>query len=356
MNSDIRYLQLLEDDLVEAARVEHELDQEKPAEATSRPLPRRDRHWGSVAAGLVAFLVLAGGIGFLAQGGTGRDVPASAPAMASPTSVGVGSVRSGDLSQLPGVADAAAPSATHAPPHYQALTGGAPQSDLSKIIRDGRIGLQLADQTFTRTVATVSYVARRNGGFVLSAATQNEQTGQFTLRVPAKNFDITMLQLRGIGGREGNAILYQDASGQDVTSQFVDLQARLKILKGQRTLLLDLRAKATSVSSILSLSNKINQVQLQIEQIQGQVNVINDQVAESTIKVELRERNAPSTHPGGSVDNPSLGSAWDRSVQGFLRIIGAVIVGLGYLIPLALLGLAVWGVVTLVRRRRRETS
>ena len=53
---------------------------------------------------------------------------------------------------------------------------------------------------------------------------------------------------------------------------------------------------------------------------------------------------------------PSLGSAWSRSLQGFLRVIGAVIVGLGYLIPLALIALGVWFAVTLVRRRRRAAS
>ena len=64
----------------------------------------------------------------------------------------------------------------------------------------------------------------------------------------------------------------------------------------------------------------------------------------------------PPTDPGQSIDNPSLSSAWDHALQGFLRVLGAVIVGLGYLIPLALIGGAIWGVVTLVRKRRRAAS
>ena len=52
------------------------------------------------------------------------------------------------------------------------------------------------------------------------------------------------------------------------------------------------------------------------------------------------------------VDNPDLGSSVDLAVQGFLRIVGAVIVGLGYLIPLTLLGAIVWMAVWLFRRRR----
>jgi len=47
-----------------------------------------------------------------------------------------------------------------------------------------------------------------------------------------------------------------------------------------------------------------------------------------------------------------LGSSVDLAVQGFLRIVGAVIVGLGYLIPLTVLGAIIWFVVWTVRRSR----
>ena len=231
----------------------------------------------------------------------------------------------------------------------------APQTDLSKIIRDGRIGIQLPDGAFSQNVAAVTRIARNHGGMVLDAATENESSGAFTLRIPAKHFDDVMLQLRALGGVEGAQILYQDATGQDVTADFVDLQARLEILKGTKARLVSLQDQATSVNEILSLGSQIDQVQLQIEQIQGQLNLINDQVAESTIKVALREQDAPND-PGSSIDNPSLSSAWDRALQGSLRVLGAVIVGLGYLIPLALIGGAIWGVLTLVRKRRRAAS
>ena len=80
MNSDIQFLQLLEDDLLAAAEaemaaeVDGELDAEEAAAAgdgragsTPRRLPRRGRNWGGVAAAVVILLVLAGGVGFLTQ-------------------------------------------------------------------------------------------------------------------------------------------------------------------------------------------------------------------------------------------------------------------------------------------------
>ncbi len=56
------------------------------------------------------------------------------------------------------------------------------------------------------------------------------------------------------------------------------------------------------------------------------------------------------------MDNPSLSEALDYATQGFLRVLGAVVVGLGYLVPLSLLALLGWLVFRLVRRRDRDTD
>ena len=53
---------------------------------------------------------------------------------------------------------------------------------------------------------------------------------------------------------------------------------------------------------------------------------------------------------------PQYGLEFELAVQGVLRIIGAVVVGLGYLIPLGVIALIGWGVVRLVRRRDRGAN
>ena len=84
-------------------------------------------------------------------------------------------------------------------------------------------------------------------------------------------------------------------------------------------------------------------MQLEIENIQGRLNFLKDQVAEATIKVEVRERDVQREDPGSDPENPSLADSFELAVQGFLRIIGAVVVGLGYLIPLGVIALIVLG-------------
>jgi hypothetical protein len=388
MNTEIRYLQLLEDDLRDAAELEHERETEASVggvrgrtDPGTRRLPRRGWNLGTAAASIVALLVLAGGIGFLTQPrGNGSTTAGGA---AIPVSViGIGkniasasasaiAPRLANVHALPGAAPAA-PNGPPAPFDGVQNSGGTGsgsasfrstttslagnQSDLSKIERDGQIGILIPDKTFSNHVAAVTAVSTSNGGMVLSSSTQDEKTGTFTLRIPASHFEHAMLQLRAMGAAPGAQILSMNTTAQDVTAQFVDLKARLDIVKGTKARLVSLQSKATTTSQILFLGNQIDQVQLQLEQLQGQINYINNQVAESTIRVELRERDAPVTTNTNEVNQPSLGSAWSRSLQGFLRVIGAVIVGLGYLIPVAVVALAIWLAITVVRRKRPAAS
>ncbi len=230
------------------------------------------------------------------------------------------------------------------------------QGDLTKIIRDGRIGIVIADGSFSKGVSRVTQIARSTGGFVLESSSRDERSGTLTLRIPAKRFDDAMLALRDLAGELQGEVEFQDISGQDVTAEFIDLGARLEILQDRRELLRDIQADATSSSEILRLAALIDDVTLQIENIQGRLNFLKDQVAEATIRVEVRERDVQPEDPGPDTENPSLADSFELAVQGFLRILGAIVIGLGYLIPLAVIALLVWGVIMLVRRRDRGAN
>lgn len=385
MNTDIRFLEQLEGDLTEAAARESAVLAGAGAgsgsdDDRSRRLPRRERHWGAIAAGLVAFLVLAGSIGFLTQrpgqeratsfsevgdavGGSGAEVPAAQgspapmPATDRGTTTWQASSGNGTRQEAPlagGVnydtatgGGAAGQPALNAP----GLPATQQQGDLSKIVRDGRIAIVVPDGDFDASLNNVSRIATSLGGFVLTSSTRDQSTGIFTLRIPAKKFDVAMERLRGIGEVRADAV-----TGQDVTAEFIDQTARLQILLDRRDLLQNLQNEATTSSEILRLAGLIEQTQLEIEKTQGQLRYLKNQVAEATIKVDLRERHAPDDTPEPDTDNPSLADAIRLGWEGFLRVIGAVIVGLGYLVPIALIALAIWGIVTLVRRRRRGAS
>ena len=345
METNIRSLQLLERDLVQVA------DREKARMVATAPSRRRVR-WRSWLVAAAVSLVVAFGVGALAQlgglgtqasragfqtvgsavGEPGQELPAS-----SGTATGVAG-RSSDQQKAANLGN-------------QGLTGNA--SDLTKIVRDGTIAVSVPDGSFGTKLARVVAIAHANGGFVLSSQTEGSTSGTLTIRVPASRFDDAIGQVGQLGHVESSSV-----TGKDVTNEFIDYRAHLQNLMGRRTVLRSLLLKTTTIGESLTVENQLQDVQLQIDQIQGQLRYLNNQVAESTLTVDLHEQSAPigESRTNEGIQNPSLSRALDRAIQGFFGILATIIVGVGYLLPLAVLGGVVAGVVTLVRRRGRATS
>src|SRR6185295_17156530 len=202
-------------------------------------------------------LVLAAGIGVLANSGlsgsqasmaasgtdTGvaRNPGALVPAPPPATNQGrltFGSYHQnqsvrGGVSDLPGVKAGVDTTATSAPNVQQEGANGSSSNtaptDLSKIIRDGQIAITIDDGTFKAKAGTVAHIAAVNGGSILSSSTEGGDSGSFTVRVPAANFDEAMVQLSQLGTVDSSA-----SQGQDVTAQYVDLKAHMKIYLSRR--------------------------------------------------------------------------------------------------------------------------
>ena len=359
MNTDIEYLKQLEQDLKDVAKRESE----QIAGASLKDSIKRNtgRGWAKVAGVAAAFLIVAGAIGFVATGGAESASDKFQQVGDAVASNGHG--EGGKAPEPQGGAPAPSPAtgpadlgygsdaSTERPDSAAGVGGGvqSQQQDLSKIVRDGRIGIVVPEDGFGDAVGELTFIAEQNRGFILSSDTTNDRTGTFVLRIPARRFDRAIAQIRGLADR----VRFQEIEGDDVTAEYIDFQARLRILKTRRALLFELSQQADTTEEILAMTSRLEDVQLRIEQIQGQLRFLNDQVSESTLRVTIQERNAPALRTEtNEVDNPSLGGAFDLGVQGFLRIVGAVIVGLGYLIPLTALGVLAWLAIWFVLRRR----
>jgi hypothetical protein len=335
MESGVKFLEMLEQDLRAVA--------EREAERQRRPPTRRSVRWKGWVGAVASLLVLALAIGALAQlagGGTSASMAGSFST--------VGSAVNGD--GAPAVpAPIKAPNRRGAP----SSSGQGGSVDLTKIVRDGTIALSVPDGSFQEKLARVVAIAHANGGFVLTSQTQGSASGTMTIRVPAARFDQAFGQVGQLGTVESSTV-----TGKDVTNQYLDYRAHLQNLIGRRTVIRSLLARTTTIGESLRIYNELANVQEQIDQIQGELRYLNDQVAESTLTVDLHEQSVPAgeTETNGSIHNPSLSRAWDRAIQGFFGILATIIVGLGYLIPVAVIAGFVYGVIRLARRRGRAAS
>jgi hypothetical protein len=227
-----------------------------------------------------------------------------------------------------------------------ALVNGANNAlvrELARVIRTAEIGLVIPADAFDERFATAVDIASAQDGFV-STSTTRERAGSVTMRVPAANFAATLRSLRELGDVE-----VQSIQGRDVTAEYVDLRARLRIAKSRRAVLLRLMDRAISIEQTIRVQNALDETQLRIEELQGQIRFLDDKTSLATIRLNLREEGVEAAT---EIETPSIPNAFERSFAGFVGVIAGVVVGLGYLIPLVGIGLLAWLVVSRVRRRR----
>jgi len=339
--STIAFLEQLREDLLDAGWRES-----LPKGGRVRRGGRRFSGRWLVAGGGVVALVAAGTIGWFATDGGRALRYQMAP--------------SGPMAS-PGPADERRLSIFAAQPHPSILpagetgerdqsavastVGGSPLGDLSLIVKTARLSVVVERDTFAERFQDAMDVATANQGYVQTSSSRGDGFGSLVIRVPSNRFEETVGELKELGIRvEGETV-----SGEDVTAQHVDLQARLRISRARRTVLLRLMDEATTIEQTLRVQNALDDVQLRIEEIQGALNVLDARVSEATIRVQFRETGVEPLEK--DVRNPSIPGAFDRAIAGFFVVIAGTVVGLGYLIPALVIGLGVFLAVRFARRR-----
>jgi hypothetical protein len=217
-----------------------------------------------------------------------------------------------------------------------------------RIIKTASISLEIKDQTFEQRTQDATLVASRHGGFVTSSRTAGEKhlSGTMVIRVPASQFEMALGELKALGKVTGEQI-----AGEDVTAQFVDLEARLRNWEAQETVLLKLMAKSTSVADSLKVEQSLQDVQLAIEEIRGQLRLITDQADMSTINVSMIEKAGLAQTKRAN----AFVRSWRRGVDATVAVFTAIAIGLGFMAPLLLIALAV-GLAWVVFRRLRPRA
>ena len=220
------------------------------------------------------------------------------------------------------------------------------------VVKTAEVTVEVGKGDFATAFDRAALVAGTYGGYVQSSqmAGAEARSGTLVIRVPSERFDEAMSDLRGLG-----KVTSESVSGQVVTQEFIDLEARLRTWETQEAVLLGLMEEANSVESTLRIQRELQDVQFRIEQIRGQLRVLEDQTALATISLAMIETGAPIVITQTGEAHPSLAEAWDKAVTGVLGVAYATIVGLGYLVPLTLVGLVAWFTYRRIARRTQAS-
>jgi flagellar biosynthesis chaperone FliJ len=291
-----------------------------------------------------------------ASAGEGVEPFEAAPVPASAGAGGSASAgTAGSAAQSTGGATATGTPATNGTSSSTALPNDT-LNQSAKIEETGSLSLSVARGRLSATMTKLTFLATYYGGFVANSQTQSgtaagqTSSGTVTLQIPVASFSAAVKQAQSFGETESLS-----TKATDVTGTYVDLQARISALEASRQQYLTIMAKATTIGDVLSVQAQLDTLQTEIEQLQGQLQLLSSQTTYSTLTVQVSQAGAPHHrvhHPG----KPSgLSRAWHDSVHGFVSGVDDVVRLAGpVLFILLCLALGLFGGRLLWRRLQRH--
>lgn len=149
--------------------------------------------------------------------------------------------------------------------------------------------LQITTEAFDKARVAVEEILKRHQGYVgeltVSTPTGSARSLTGTLRVPASQLEAALADLKGLGRTEN-----ESQGGQEVTAQYVDLEARLANSKHTEQRLTEmLRDRTGKLSDVLAVEMEISRVRGQIEQMEAERKTMKNQVDLATITITVNE-------------------------------------------------------------------
>ena len=197
----------------------------------------------------------------------------------------------------------------------------------------------------------VEAVAKEFGGFLSDRSTSIDDEGnrsvRVTIRVPSAKFPEALARIEKLG-----KVIWGNVEREDVTRQYIDLQARLRNAEREEERLAELMKRTAKLSDIVTVEEKLSSVQERIERLKGELSYLNERVALSTISVSLFEKGpGVVSAPGPFHIYYHLQNARNALIAVLRAIVYVIIYGIivGWVVWLPLV---IWHI---ARRRRRPS-
>lgn len=160
-----------------------------------------------------------------------------------------------------------------------------------KIVRNADLTMEVASTTDTQH--RIVSIAEAHGGFVVTSEAKQKESVEpskrtfdirLVVRVPENQFGVALDQIRGLGSN----LKEEKVTGQDVTEEFIDLEARIKTQKALELQFLQIMKQAGKITDALEVQRQIADVRTTIEQLEGRKRFLENRSSLSTISVNIQ--------------------------------------------------------------------
>ena len=240
------------------------------------------------------------------------------------------------------------------------------------VIKNASLTIKVDDPA--EVITTIAFMAERMGGFVINSnvyrsynyqAEADLPQGYITIRVPAEDLNAALEEIRGLTEDPKYDVSSESISGQDVTSQYTDLESRLRNLEEADAQMRTFMEDAESTEDVLMVYSQQKQISQEIEIIKGQLKYYEESAALSSISIEVLPKfSAVTVNVGGWELEGVFKQALQTLVNAFQFIVEAmvwiVIVIMPVLIlisiPLVLLIIVIKAMVKRSKKRKNKAK
>jgi len=222
-----------------------------------------------------------------------------------------------------------------------------------KIIKSAYISIET--ERFDNTINSIIGRATALNGYVSNSEYDNHKEGERTahieLKIPQQSFEGYLSDMGSYG-----KILEDRRTGQDVTSEYIDTETRVKMLKIKEERLMSLLKEAKTLQDMFAIQDQLTDTQIEIERLTGNLKRWDDMVNYSTAVIDVYEVSKIEPEP---IDNPNM---WQRIVQSLMNSLknvgkfleGFIVFIFAALPYLILIAIVVWGVVVFIKNRKKD--
>ncbi len=229
------------------------------------------------------------------------------------------------------------------------------------VIQTASLRVSVADTV--EAMRSTSNLAKQLGGYVVSTERYTDTTYNnvsyahtyITIRVPSAKLEQAMEGVRQLSATGKDGILSESLSGQDVTSDFVDSNSRLRNLKAAEDQLVVLMENTEDLEATMSVFRELTEIRSQIEVLEGHIKYLQESSDLSSLSVDfVAEASLKPIEIGGWKPQGVVKESIERLVRSFQDIVDFLIrfgiTCLPFLIPLGA------GIYFLVRAIRKSIS
>ncbi len=155
-----------------------------------------------------------------------------------------------------------------------------------KIIKNGSLTIEIED--IAQAEDEIAGLTEKYKGYIKDSSLnvqKNKKVVFMAVKFPEENFEILYSEIKDIGRVDHSQI-----TTRDVTTEYIDLKARLATLEAQEKRLVDMYSKASNIEEMLKIENELTRIRTSIENISGQIKYLDNTTDYSLLNIELYQK------------------------------------------------------------------